>query len=61
MTLMFNGCPIYKGKIKAEDKCLFCRYYTGNKGDLFYPLKWCKHPDNIKRRNSFFKKRREML
>ncbi|KKN90830.1 hypothetical protein LCGC14_0224130 [marine sediment metagenome] len=61
MSLIFTGCPIHEGEINVEDVCLFCRYYTGNKEDVFYPLKWCRHPDNIKKRDSYFKKRRELM
>ncbi|KKN25362.1 hypothetical protein LCGC14_0885690 [marine sediment metagenome] len=61
MALMFAGCPIHEGNISIGEICLFCEHYAGKKGDLFYPLKWCKHPDNLKRRDRFLKKRRELI
>lgn len=50
ITMVFNGCPIHKGEINVEEKCLPCPYYSGDTGDFFFILKWCKHPDIVKKR-----------
>lgn len=53
MSRIFGGCPIYKGDINVEEKCLECEYFTGRKSDFFYVLRWCRHPDIIKRKEVF--------
>ena len=53
MGLMFGGCPIYEGDINVEEKCLKCEYFTGRRMDFHYPLRWCRHPDILKRKRKF--------